>query len=302
VYKCKIKPTVVTDEKRKMYHKCTNATNVNHRQPKQKEVEGLKPVYKLLTELSSRKTISQITGKLAKSKVSKGFIPHFAKTYRINVQEAEKEIHEYPTLNSFFTRRLKEGARTIDTKPEVLVSPVDAVITGIGEIKEGTILNVKGQRYTIAEMLDDPERMAPFQNGSFIVLYLSPTDYHRIHAPIEGKITKQVHKEGKYYPVNDFGLKHMKRVLSRNERSITYMSNDYTEVAVVKVGALNVASIVLNKELDQQKVERGEELAYFEFGSTVVLLMKEGTFTFKSTLHEGDSVKLGQALGKLNMS
>lgn len=259
----------------------------------------MKPIYKLLTQLSSRKTVSRLSGRFAKSRLSKHIIPHFAKTYKINVQEAEKDLQEYATLNTFFTRRLKAGARPIDSQTDTLISPVDAVITGIGEISAGTILNVKGQRYTISEMLEDPEQEAHFHHGHYIVLYLSPTDYHRIHTPVSGQIIKHVHKKGKVYPVNDFGLKNMKRVLSRNERLITYISNPYTEVAVVKVGALNVASIQLSDRLHSKEVQKGDELAYFEFGSTVVLLIKEGTFQFQSTLSEGDRVRLGQAIGKM---
>ena len=259
----------------------------------------MKPVYKLLTELTSRPTISRITGSIAKTKLSKAFIPHFAKTYKINLAEAEKEIHSYSTLNDFFTRRLKPGVRIVDTHPESVVSPVDAVITGIGEIKDGTILQVKGQTYTISEMLDNPAREEMYKNGHYIVLYLSPTDYHRIHSPISGEILSHEHKRGKYYPVNDFGLKNMKRVLSRNERLITYIKNKYTEVAVVKVGALNVASIQLVERENPTTIEKGNELAYFEFGSTVVLLVKEGTFQFESRLHEGAKVKMGEKIGKM---
>jgi phosphatidylserine decarboxylase len=259
----------------------------------------MKPVYKLLTQLSSRKTISRLTGRFAKSKFSRRMIPHFAKTYQINLGEAEKEIHHYPTLNTFFTRRLKGGVRPIDPRPDTVISPVDALITGMGEIKEGTIFNVKGQTYTIREMLEDPKRESVYHQGHYIVLYLSPTDYHRIHTPISGEIMKHVHKIGKVYPVNEFGLRHMKRVLSRNERLITYLKNSYTEMAVVKVGALNVASIQLNERLTTKEVQKGDELAYFEFGSTVVLLIKDNTFQFLSTLREGDRVRLGEPIGTM---
>jgi phosphatidylserine decarboxylase len=259
----------------------------------------MKPVYKLLTQLSSRKIVSKLTGRFAKSKLSRRMIPHFAKTYQINLEEAEKKIHDYPTLNTFFTRRLKEGVRSIDPRPDTVISPVDALITGMGEIKEGTILNVKGQTYTIREMLEDPEQEYVYHQGHYIVLYLSPTDYHRIHTPISGEIVKHVHKLGKVYPVNDFGLRHMKRVLSRNERLITYLKSSYTEMAVVKVGALNVASIQLNDRLTTKEVQKGDELAYFEFGSTVVLLIKDNTFQFLSTLREGDQVRLGEPIGTM---
>lgn len=259
----------------------------------------MKPVYRLLTELSSRKSISRLTGKLAKSRLSKPLIPHFAKVYKINLEEAEKELHEYPTLNAFFTRRLKEGIRLIDHDPRSVVSPVDARVTGVGQIQEGTLFDVKGQTYTLEEMLGDNQEEQKYINGVYIVLYLSPTDYHRIHAPISGEIIKHIHKQGKVYPVNEFGLTQMKRVLSRNERLITYIRGESTEVALVKVGALNVASIQLSDQLTSSKVKKGDELAYFEFGSTVVLLIKEDTFQLNQHIVEGVRVRMGESLGQL---
>lgn len=259
----------------------------------------MKMIYKGMTELTSKKFVSKLTGRLAKSRVSRRFIPHFAKTYQIPVEEAEKEIQEYSSLNDFFTRRLKEGVRFINPAADALVSPVDALITGMGEIKNGTILNIKGQQYTISEMLQNEQQEQAFHNGSYIVLYLSPRDYHRIHAPISAEIIKHEHKLGKVYPVNNFGLTQMKRVLSRNERLITYLKNEATEIAVVKVGALNVASIQLSDQLQSTSIQKGAELAYFEFGSTVVLLIKEGTFQFEEQLEEGEKVKLGQKLGRV---
>src|SRR5215470_2613896 len=102
-----------------------------------------------MTELSSRKWISRITGRFAQSPASRHFIPRFARMYGIAVQEAEKQLHEYSTLNEFFTRRLKPGSRPVNMEPDALVSPVDALITGCGPIEYGTIVNVKGQDYTI---------------------------------------------------------------------------------------------------------------------------------------------------------
>ncbi|WP_202081367.1 archaetidylserine decarboxylase [Caldalkalibacillus salinus] len=259
----------------------------------------MKPVYKLLTELSSKKLISSITGKFAKSKLSRSFIQSFAQTYQINIDEAEKRLEEYPTLNAFFTRRLKEGARAIDERENTLVSPVDARITGVGQVQKGTILDIKGQSYTIAEMLQDDVEAAKYQQGTYIVLYLSPTDYHRIHAPLDGAVMRHVHLKGKVYPVNDFGLTHMPRVLSRNERLITYMKRDQLELAVVKVGAMNVSSIQLSDQLQTTTVKKGDELAYFEFGSTVVLLIQEGAFVMNKGLEEGNKVHMGEAIGSI---
>jgi phosphatidylserine decarboxylase len=261
----------------------------------------MKTILRLLTDLSSRKFIAQITGKLAKSSFSKFLIPKFAKIYGIRIEEAEKEIHEYTSLNDFFTRRLKQGMRVLDANEQRLLSPVDARITGMGNIEAGQIVNVKGQDYTIKDLLNQSPRTVNYKNGYYFVLYLSPTDYHRIHAPISGKIIEKDHVPGRVYPVNAFALRHMPKVLSRNERLISYIHNSSTggEVAVVKVGALNVSSIQYT-DRDKVQLERGEDFAYFEFGSTIVLLMETGTFEPNDALEVGKQVQMGQSLGTLH--
>lgn len=262
-------------------------------------IQYMKPLFRLLTELSSRKFISRTTGAFAKSKASRTLIPRFAKTYGIRVEEAERGLTEYASLNDFFTRRLKQGLRPIDTTPDTAVSPVDALITGMGPISSGLMMNIKGQDYTLEELLNRSPRTVCYENGFYFVLYLSPTDYHRIHSPVAGHILEKEHVAGKVYPVNEFGLRHMSRVLSRNERLITYMEHSFGEIAVVKVGALNVSSIQYVSPLPDQ-LERGDELAFFEFGSTVVLLMETGTFTPRSGLQLGAKVKMGEALGRFH--
>lgn len=252
-----------------------------------------------MTELSSRKWISRITGRFAQSPASRHFIPRFARMYGIAVEEAEKELRHYSTLNEFFTRRLKPGARPIDSDENALVSPVDAMITGCGPIQQGTILNVKGQDYTIEELLNRSPRMESYKNGYFMVLYLSPTDYHRIHTPIAGTIVEREHIAGKVYPVNEFGLTQMRRVLSRNERLITYMRHRSAETAIVKVGAMNVSSIKYVQPL-RERMEKGDDLAYFEFGSTVVLLTEDDSFTPRSDMRTGLKVRMGERLGTLS--
>ncbi|MBD2872921.1 archaetidylserine decarboxylase [Paenibacillus arenilitoris] len=251
-----------------------------------------------MTELSSRKWISRMTGKFAQSAASRRFISRFAAAYGIKTEEAEKPLNEYGTLNEFFTRRLKPGLRIVDDGADSLVSPVDALVTGAGWINAGTILNVKGQDYTIDELLNRSPRTANYMHGFYMVLYLSPTDYHRIHAPVTGRVVEREHIAGKVYPVNDFGLRHMRRVLSRNERLITYMKNEFGETAVVKVGAMNVSSIRYVQPL-RNDMAKGEELAYFEFGSTVVLLMEDGIFTPRGDLMPGVKVRMGDRLGAL---
>lgn len=256
-------------------------------------------LFQAMTELSSRKWISKLTGRFAQSKASRGWIPRFANMYNIQVDEAEKPLHEYSTLNEFFTRRLKPGSRVIHEETTALISPVDALITGAGPIKSGTIVNVKGQDYTIEELLNRSPRAGNYLDGYYIVLYLSPTDYHRIHTPVDGRIVEREHVLGKVYPVNDFGLRRMRRVLSRNERLITYIKHAGGETAVVKVGAMNVSSIRYCEPI-HDNVKKGEELAYFEFGSTVVLLTEDDTFVPRQDLALGLKVRMGEKLGDIS--
>lgn len=251
-----------------------------------------------MTELSSRKWISRLTGRFAQSAASRRLIPRFAKLYGIPVEEAEKPIREYTTLNEFFTRRLKPGSRPVDPDPDALVSPVDALVTGAGVVEAGTVLNVKGQDYTVEELLGRSPRMENYRHGYCMVLYLSPTDYHRIHSPVDGSVVEREHIPGRVYPVNDFGLRHMRRVLSRNERLVTYVRHGRGEVAIVKVGAMNVSSIRYVEPLTDTLV-RGGDLAYFEFGSTIVLLLEDGTFAPRPDLAPGLKVRMGERLGTL---
>lgn len=249
-----------------------------------------------LTELTSNKELSHLIGAFTKTKISRLLIPLYAKTYAIRVEEAEKPLNAYRTLNDFFIRRLKSGVRKIDQDSSSLVSPVDATITGIGRIDDHLTFTVKGQSYKIEELLEHSPYTQKYNKGCFIVLYLSPADYHRIHSPVTGTIIEKKHVLGKTYPVNEFGLKQMHKVLSRNERLITYIRHKNGTIPVIKVGAMNVSSIKYSESF-QIHPSKGHELAYFEFGSTVVLLIENGIFEFCKGLGLGSKVFVGEPLG-----
>ncbi len=261
----------------------------------------MKVIFRLLTQLSSRRSISYLVGRVAKSRFSKRLIPYFIHVYKIDVSEAERPPEAYPHLNAFFTRRLKPGVRPIHPGPHVAVSPVDGTVTSMGIIRSDGMIVVKGKPYSLAEMLQDQDQEQRYRGGYFLVLYLSPRDYHRIHAPIGGRIVGTVHHRGTVYPVNPTGLQLINGVLAKNERLITYIEHDQTQVAVIKVGAMNVASIRWSDRLRSTEVIKGEELAYFEFGSTVVLLFEPGSFALIEGLKEGDKVKMGQPIGYMNV-
>ncbi|OUN00455.1 MAG: phosphatidylserine decarboxylase [Paenibacillaceae bacterium ZCTH02-B3] len=251
-----------------------------------------------LTELSSRRSVSRLAGLAANSRLSRRLIPAFVALYRIDTAEAELPPEQYPTLNAFFTRRLKPGARPVDPDPAALVSPVDGRLVAAGPVADGTVIEVKGQSYSLSELLNGSPRVPIYAGGHYWVLYLSPSDYHRIHAPCDGEIAEQERIPGRAYPVNEFGLGLGRRVLSRNERLVTYIRHEKGEVAVVKVGAMNVSSIRCEEPLPS-RLTKGEEFARFEFGSTVVLLAEGGLCEPRGDLKPGDRIRVGERLATI---
>jgi phosphatidylserine decarboxylase len=243
-------------------------------------------------EVVSAPGFSRLIGKLADSQVPRPLlraaIQLYVQHYDVNVDEMEKALEEYDTFDAFFTRRLKPGVHTIDPDPNVAVSPVDGRVMSFGAVSEGRIEQVKGRDYSIEELLDSQLDAERFQQGSFVTLYLSPRDYHRIHSPVSGRITGYRYIPGRLYPVNATGVKHIDRLFAVNERIISYVKSSLGEFAVVKVGATNVGKITLsyhdiqtndgkrtayNEQLKRPaSIERGAELGTFHLGSTVVVL------------------------------
>lgn len=257
------------------------------------------PLFRLLTELSSRPSVAKLAGKFAKSAASRRLIRRFAAVYRIALDEAEHAVDQYRSLNDFFIRKLKPGARPVDASADSIVSPVDGTIAETGVIDAERTFLVKGQRYTVDELLGGTAQSDRYRGGGFAVIYLSPANYHRIHAPVRAKVAGVDRLPGTVYPVNDPSLRHMRRVLSRNVRIVTYLEWTCGLLALVKVGAMNVGSIRFAAGDDPPpEVDKGDELAYFEFGSTVVLLWEPGSIALREDLAPGTPVRMGEKIGK----
>jgi phosphatidylserine decarboxylase len=224
-------------------------------------------------------------------------VPSFAKVYHLNQEEMEKSLSDYPTLHDLFIRTLKKEAREIDQNQDAVVSPVDAVIEDVGSIQETSDITVKGKTYSINEMLGDPGILTKYINGTYMILYLSPSHYHRIHSPVDGTVTKQWTLGSKSFPVNKWGLRYGRQTLSKNYRVITEVKTSYGHIAIVKVGAMFVNSIETTHTGDE--LIKGGEMAYFSFGSTVVLLFEKNIFQIDSTLQTPKEIKVGEKLGKL---
>lgn len=259
--------------------------------------------------------MSRIAGCFANSKLSRPFIPAFAKRYKIDLNEAEKNISEYPTLNNFFTRHLKPGLRPVhDASNNMSIcSPVDGTIAQMGQIINGTLIQAKGLDYQLEDLIGSKEEATQFQDGYFMTIYLAPTDYHRMHHYLDGFITGLRVIPGRLFPVNILSVNNVKNLFPINERITTYLKNHKGQKsAIVKVGATIVGKIKLayhdaesNKgiALASQfetpiEVKKADEMGYFAMGSTVVMLYEKDSYEINTALKAGDKVKLGQSLGK----
>lgn len=243
-------------------------------------------------------------------------LQYFVKIYGVNLQEADKELHDYPTLNSFFIRSLKKGVRKIDSARGVIISPVDAMISEFGTIIKGRLIQAKGIDYSLERLISN-RHADRFIGGKYILLYLSPPDYHHIHSPFDGLIVGYSYAPGKLFPVNEVAVNGIQSLFCRNERLTTFLKTKHGYVAIVKVGALNVGKISItydrlktnkwfrkahqkNYEGEKIAIKRGAHLGCFEMGSTVILLFEKGKCSFDRSLKKGKKIKMGERIGKLS--
>lgn len=246
------------------------------------------------------------------------FIQFFSKKFNVNLSEAAvQDLSQFSTFNEFFTRELKSGARPINDAEDTMVSPVDGTISECGSIKNGSIFQAKGHDYSLLSLLGNDQALADlFQNGQFSTIYLSPRDYHRIHMPCRGILTHQIHVPGRLFSVAPFTVNTIPSVFARNERVVTIFKTDFGSMAMILVGAMNVAAIetvwdglitppkgkeVSTKLFDTHPVtlEKGEEMGRFNMGSTVILLTNNTDLEWINNPKNGDAVRLGEAFTAL---
>ncbi|WP_088066938.1 phosphatidylserine decarboxylase [Gottfriedia luciferensis] len=254
--------------------------------------------YRLFIELTNNRLTSGFLRRFSTSRLSKVLIKPYIKAFNLNMEESENT--SFPTLHALFTRELKKNARPIDAGESEIACPVDGVLESCGKIEKDIKFVVKGKTYSIIEMLGSKEMADKYDEGYYMVLYLSPSHYHRIHSPIEGEIISQFELGAKSYPVNKAGLTYGKDPLSKNFRIISEVLNteNNKHIAMIKVGAMFVNTIVVTAK--QKLIKKGEEVGYFSFGSTVVLLFEANSFTPDEKLQSGQPIRVGQKLGKLH--
>lgn len=239
----------------------------------------------------------------------------FVGKYGVNMDEAHNsDIASYPSFNEFFTRPLKDGVRPLAQAD--FVCPVDGAISQFGSIDDHHILQAKGHKFTTTQLVGgDATLGAKFQHGSFANLYLSPKDYHRLHMPCDGRLTRMIYVPGALFSVNPTTARGVPGLFARNERVVcVFESDQFGTFVMVLVGATIVGSMatpwhgVVNPqrtgrisewtyESEPVVLKKGQEMGRFLLGSTVVMLFKEKTIAFNADWAPERKVRLGEMMG-----
>ncbi|MCH9675413.1 MAG: archaetidylserine decarboxylase [Gammaproteobacteria bacterium] len=236
-------------------------------------------------------------------------IHSFVRTFRVDVSEAlEPNLSVYPDFNTFFTRPLAADARPIDNETDAIVSPADGVVAACGAITEGLALQAKGQPYSVAELLgNDPELAASVEGGTYVTVYLSPRDYHRIHACANAQLQKIAYVPGELFSVSPSTTHFIPRLFARNERAVLAFSHTRGPIAMVLVGAVCVGSVETiwtgafpahtpASQVHNAEVRKGQEIGRFNMGSTVIVLLPPGA---ELRVTDGSAIRMGEALASL---
>ena len=258
---------------------------------------------------------SRIVGWLAAAEVgliTQFFIRIFIRSFKVDMSEAKNsEPSDYKTFNAFFTRQLKDGTRPIEENNKQLCHSVDGRVSQFGKIIGDEIFQAKGHNYSLTTLLGGkPELAVIFKGGDFATIYLSPKDYHRIHMPIDGKLTDMLHVPGELFSVNPLTVAAVPGLFARNERVVTIFDTPAGKVAIILVGATIVASIetvwagnitppagktVQHWQYEDQDIslQKGDEMGLFKLGSTIVICFEPNAVEF-ADLQAGMVTRLGQ--------
>jgi phosphatidylserine decarboxylase len=264
-----------------------------------------------------KRLVSRAAGGLARAPIPaaahRAAIAAFSRTYGIDVGEAEKPPSEYRTFNEFFARRLRPGARPIAPGDDLPVSPVDGTVSQAGIGTAGRLVQAKGRDYSLAALVADEAEAKRFEGGAYLTLYLSPRDYHRIHAPLGGRILGYAYVPGQLWPVNRPSVAGVPDLFAVNERLVTYLETPVGHLALVAVGATVVGRIrAAYDDIFTQagqpgrrvkyerpiEIGKGDELGVFEMGSTVILLFEPGRIALDDRLAPEVHVRVGEPIGR----
>jgi len=272
----------------------------------------------LLQYLLPKQGLTTLAGRVAGAKGGRAttrLIRWFVGKYRVDMDEAENaDIASYASFNDFFTRPLKAGARPLADAD--FICPVDGAISQFGAIDDHHILQAKGHLFTTTALVGgDTSLAAQFRHGSFANLYLSPRDYHRLHMPCDGRLTRMIYVPGALFSVNPVTARGVPNLFARNERVVcVFESPEHGPFVMVLVGATIVGSIatvwhgavnpkrtgkVSEWSYDGQDIvlKKGEEMGRFLLGSTIVMLFAKDAIAFNPDWAPERPVRLGEKMG-----
>lgn len=278
----------------------------------------LKKVTVYLQYLLPQHVLTHLLGLLANCQqpwLKNTFIYWFQQRYQIQLNEAiSQDYRAYPTFNAFFTRQLQPHLRPIAPSANSITSPADGTISQIGPIHQQSLIQAKGFDFSLSTLLaGDKEACAPFVNGQFTTIYLSPRDYHRVHMPIAGTLIKSIFIPGRLFSVNAATAATIPNLYARNERLVCLFETAMGKVAVIFVGAMIVGSIkpawlpqpikstTIAQEIHSppKPFQKGEELGLFQLGSTVILLFEAEKIDWHPLLAANSSLKFGQEIAAI---
>ena len=269
--------------------------------------------------LIPKQALTALAGKLASKEagsLTTSVIRWFVGRYNVNMAEAANpDIASYKSFNEFFTRPLQSGARPLAAAD--FISPVDGAISQFGAIERDQIFQAKGHSYSTTALVGgDRELAARFENGSFATLYLSPRDYHRIHMPCAGKLTRMIYVPGALFSVNPTTARGVPGLFARNERVVCVFESEFGPFVLVLVGATIVGSMatvwhgVVNPPrsgvLREWRYEgntpvslkKGDEMGRFLLGSTVVMLFPKDSLAFNPDWAPAGAIRMGETMGQ----
>ncbi len=238
----------------------------------------------------------------------------FVGRYKVNMAEAANpDIRSYATFNEFFTRALRSDARPL--APADFICPVDGAISQFGRIENDQLFQAKGHSYSTTALVGgDHDLAAKFQDGSFATLYLSPKDYHRIHMPCDGRLTRMIYVPGDLFSVNPVTARGVPGLFARNERVVCVFDSEHGSFVLTLVGATIVGSMatvwhgVVNPPRSREVrvwdyakqnvlLKKGDEMGRFLLGSTVVMLFPKNALRFNPQWAAAQAVKMGEVMG-----